>query len=99
MTIFKSIDPATEATNWEGEAASPAQVQSAVARTQDAPTRRTDKTHRQDAPTKDSYEYTIIILIILILIIIILIIMLVCLCACVLVCLCLCLCVCACVCL
>ena len=30
MTTFKSFDPATEATNWEGEAASPAQVQAAV---------------------------------------------------------------------
>ena len=30
MTRFTSTDPATEATNWEGEAASPAQVQAAV---------------------------------------------------------------------
>ena len=30
MTVFKSTDPATEAVNWEGEAASPAQVQAAV---------------------------------------------------------------------
>ena len=30
MTIFKSIDPTTEAVNWEGEAAGPAQVQAAV---------------------------------------------------------------------
>ena len=30
MTVFKSIDPTTEAVNWEGQAASPAQVQSAV---------------------------------------------------------------------
>ena len=30
MTLFKSTDPATEATNWEGEAASPVQVQAAV---------------------------------------------------------------------
>ena len=30
MTTFKSINPATEAVNWEGEAASPAQVQAAV---------------------------------------------------------------------
>ena len=30
MTIFKSKDPATEAVNWEGEAAGPAQVQAAV---------------------------------------------------------------------
>ena len=30
MTVFKSTDPATEAVNWEGEAASPAQVQTAV---------------------------------------------------------------------
>ena len=30
MTRFTSTDPATEAVNWEGEAASPAQVQTAV---------------------------------------------------------------------
>ena len=30
MTRFTSTDPATEATNWEGEAAGPAQVQAAV---------------------------------------------------------------------
>ncbi|MDN8693897.1 aldehyde dehydrogenase family protein, partial [Staphylococcus aureus] len=30
MTVFKSIDPTTEAVNWEGQPASPAQVQSAV---------------------------------------------------------------------
>lgn len=30
MTIFNSTDPATEAVNWEGEAASPVQVQAAV---------------------------------------------------------------------
>ena len=30
MTIFNSTDPATEAVNWEGEAASPVQVQAAM---------------------------------------------------------------------
>ena len=30
MTVFKSTDPATGAVNWQGEAASPAQVQAAV---------------------------------------------------------------------
>ncbi|RZJ89322.1 MAG: aldehyde dehydrogenase family protein, partial [Brevundimonas sp.] len=30
MTTFTSIDPATGATNWQGEAASPAQAQAAA---------------------------------------------------------------------
>ena len=32
MTLFQSIDPSTEDVVWEGEAASPAQVQAAVDR-------------------------------------------------------------------
>jgi acyl-CoA reductase-like NAD-dependent aldehyde dehydrogenase len=61
MTRFTSTDPATEATNWEGEAASAAQVQAAVdaARTAfpawaDAPRAdRIDAVKRYQAVLKD----------------------------------------------
>ena len=61
MTRFTSTDPATEATNWEGEAASAAQVQAAVdaARTAfpawaDAPRAdRIDAVKRYQADLKD----------------------------------------------